>query len=60
MHALRGLDFVRVHPGDILVANNSTEKYCKHIEQVLNRLKKYGFIINFKRSKLGLTKVTFL
>lgn len=59
MHALRGLDFVRVYLDDILVASNNIEEHCDYISQVLDRLKNFGFTINFEKSKLGLTRVTF-
>ena len=44
------LDFLFVHLDDILVYSETLEQHLRHLEQLFERLNKFGFKINLKSS----------
>lgn len=57
---LRGLDFVYAYVDDVLIASSSPEEHESHLEQLFQRLKEYGVIINQAKCKFGVGQVQFL
>ena len=49
----RGLDFVIVYIDDILIFSATPEEHERHLRAVLERLRKYGFIINVDKCVFG-------
>jgi len=54
------LDFVIVYLDDILIASNSLNEHLKHIDTVLNKLKKAGFKLNKDKCEFVKKEVKFL
>lgn len=49
-----------VYLDDILIASNSLSEHLKHIDTVLNKLKKAGFKLNKEKCKFVRREVKFL
>lgn len=56
----RGLDFVYVYIDDILVASTTDEEHRQHLQQLFQRLREFGVLINPAKCTLGTSSVTFL
>ena len=56
----RGLDFVIVYIDDILVFSRTPEEHEQHLRMVLERLRKYGLIINVNKCVFGASEMHFL
>lgn len=57
---LRGLPFVFVYLDDILIASKSVDEHRSHLLEVFERIKKFGLIVNLKKSEFGLDSIDFL
>lgn len=57
---LQGLDFCFCYIDDILIASSSAEEHLFHIDLVLQRLDKYGVILNSSKCHFGLKEIKFL
>lgn len=61
MHqVLHGLSFCFVYLDDILIASKSKDEHLHHIEQVFERLRNFGLIINQDKCILAQSEVLFL
>ena len=58
--ALGDLDFAFVYIDDILVASTTAVEHRKHLEIVLERLKKFHLSLNIAKCTLGVTELQFL
>ncbi|GKT33305.1 DDE-type integrase/transposase/recombinase, partial [Aduncisulcus paluster] len=45
---------------DILVFGKTEEEFCENLKQVCERLCKYNLIMNYRKCKIGVKKVTYL
>uniref|UniRef100_A0A5S6Q0E0 RNA-directed DNA polymerase n=1 Tax=Trichuris muris TaxID=70415 RepID=A0A5S6Q0E0_TRIMR len=57
---LRGLDFAYAFIDDILIASKSQQEHEQHIRELLQRLAKYGIVINAEKCVFGAPQVEFL
>lgn len=57
---LRGLPFVFCYLDDVLVASRSVEEHRCHLMQVFERIKKFGLVVNLKKSEFGTSSIDFL
>lgn len=57
---IRGLHFCHGYIDDLLVASRSEEEHRDHLEQIFQRLKKYGLSINVAKSKFAEKEVEYL
>lgn len=57
---IRGLDFCYAYLDDVLVASNSEEEHLRHLEQLFQRLRDYGVVINLSKCHFGQRKIKFL
>ena len=55
--AVGDLDFAFVYIDDILVASTSVEEHRRHLEIVLERLKKFHLSLNLAKCTLGVTEL---
>ena len=58
--ALRGLHFCYTYIDDLLIASASPEEHLQHLCLVLERLEKYGLVINVSKSRFGVSELDFL
>ena len=56
----QGLDFTFIYIDDILVASENVEMHKQHLQELFQRLKDYGLVINLSKSLLGRDTIDFL
>ena len=56
----QGLDFTFVYIDDILVASEDVETHKQHLQELFQRLKDYGLVINLSKSQFGCDTIDFL
>ena len=49
----RGLDFTSVYIDDIFLASEKVETHKQHLQELFQRLKDYGLVINPSKSQFG-------
>nr|VZI14960.1 unnamed protein product [Spirometra erinaceieuropaei] len=59
-HALRGLPFLYAYIDDLLVASRNEEEHKEHLAFVVDRLDKFGLVINPSNCVLGVPSLQFL
>ena len=57
---LRGLHFTYAYIDDALIASRNPDEHVQHLQAVLERLKRYGVIINPRKCEMGVSKLHFL
>lgn len=57
---LRGLQFVFVYLDDILIASKDIAEHRRHLTEVLQRIQKYGLVVNLQKSQFGVKTIDFL
>ena len=57
---LRGLHFAYAYIDDVLIASVSEEQHHHHLQQVFNRFKEFGIIMNPNKCQLGVASLQFL
>lgn len=57
---LRGLKFCHGYLDDLLVASKDEEEHRTHLEQIFQRLRKYGLSINVAKSRFAEEEVEYL
>ena len=57
---LRGFYFCYAYIDDVLIASSNQDEHVQHLQMVLERLEKYGVVINPAKCELGVTKLRFL
>ena len=57
---LRGLDFCVTYIDDVLIASSSDTEHMQHLEQVFERFRQYGIVINPIKCQFGKASVNFL
>ena len=57
---LRGLNFCYAYIDDVLIASSTAHEHRQHLQQVFQRFREYGVIINPSKCELGVTELTFL
>ena len=56
-----GLDNVKAYLDDILITSNGTyEDHLKKVQEVLERLSQYGFVVNIKKSFFAVSEIEYL
>jgi hypothetical protein len=55
-----GLDFVFIYMGDILVASADEQSHLSRLQQLLERLREYGLVLNVEKCQFGRSEVDFL
>ncbi|BHF63696.1 hypothetical protein SprV_0200669000 [Sparganum proliferum] len=58
-HVLRGLPFVYAYIDDLLVASRNEEEHKEHLALVLDRLDKFGVVINPAKCVLGVPSLEY-
>ena len=56
----RGLDFCFAYMDDVLIASHSIEEHEFHLRTLLDRFRKFGVVLNSKKSVIGASEITFL
>lgn len=57
---LRGLKYCHGYIDDILVASKDEDEHRLHLEEIFQRLQKYGLSINATKSKFGESEIEYL
>ena len=57
---LREFHFCYAYIDDVLIASTNQEEHVQHLQMVLERLEKYGVIINPAKCELGVVRLQFL
>lgn len=57
---LRGLQFCHGYIDDVLVASKDEDEHRKHLEEIFQRFKNYGLLINTTKSRFGETSIEYL
>lgn len=57
---LQNLSYVFVYIDDILIASDSKEQHKEHLNEVFERLNKYGITININKCRFAESKIEFL
>ncbi len=57
---LDGLDFAFCYLDDILIGSTSPEEHLHHLHLVLQRLQKYGLVLNMEKCELARQEIDFL
>ena len=57
---LREFHFCYAYIDDVLIASTNQEEHVQHLQMVLERLEKYGVIINPAKCELGAARLQFL
>jgi hypothetical protein len=48
-----GMDFIFVYMDDILVASRDMESHLLHLQQLLEKLREFGLVLNLKKCQFG-------
>ena len=57
---LHGLHFSYSYIDDVLIASTNPEEHESHLQQVFERFREYGIIVNPSKCELGVPSLTFL
>ena len=57
---LRGLHFAYAYIDNVLIASVSEEEHHHHLQQVFNRFKEFGIVMNPNKCQLGVASLQFL
>ena len=57
---MQGFHFCYAYIDDVLIASSNQDEHVQHLQMVLERLEKYGVVINPAKCELGVTRLQFL